>query len=172
MILDRLHETNCIVYGDFLLTSGKASNVYIDIRRATSFPDLLKNMQTLYALKLKPIDFDRILAVPTAGLPIGAVVSLALQKPLIFNRKVQKRHGLQKVIEGCYRPGEKVVIVDDLITTGKSVLEAAEVAEDEGLVVSAIVVLIGRYDFDGVKRLTDRGYRVEHVYRWSDNAFN
>ena len=129
-------------------------------------------MQTLYALKLQSVDFDRILAVPMAGLPIGAAVSLALGKPLIFNRKVQKRHGLQKVIEGCYRPGDKVVIVDDLITTGKSVLEAAETAEAEGLKVSAIVVLIGRYDFDGVENLIKRGYRVEHVYRWRDNAFN
>ena len=172
MILERLHETNCIVYGDFLLTSGKPSKVYIDIRRAASYPDLLKGMQTLYTEIIRPIEFDRLLAVPHAGLPIGAVISLALEKPLLFNRTAKKRYGLQLAIEGSYQRGDKIVIVDDLITTGKSVLQAIALAEDEGLQVEAIVVLIARRDFDGVERLTKEGYRVEYVYEWCNDAFH
>ena len=110
---------------------------------------------------------DRILGVPTAGVPFATVVSQKLGLPLIYYRQARKEHGVRKKIEGILERNDRVLVVDDLITTGESVIEAAEVVRDQGGVVNELVVLLDR-EQGGQQRL--RASRIEpHVlFRISD----
>jgi len=113
---------------------------------------------------------DRILGVPTAGVPFATLVSQKLDIPLIYYRQARKEHGVRKKIEGLLGRNDRVLIVDDLITTGESVIEAAEVVRDQGGVVNELVVLLDR-EQGGPESL--RASRVEpHVLFKISNAVN
>jgi uridine monophosphate synthetase len=87
---------------------------------------------------------DRIAAIPYGGLPIGQAVALSTGKPLLYPRREVKEYGTKKLIEGAYAPGETVVVLDDLITTGGSKIEALTPLQDAGLKVEDVVVLVDR----------------------------
>jgi uridine monophosphate synthetase len=90
------------------------------------------------------LHYDRIAAIPYGGLPIGQAVSLSTGKPLIYPRREAKDYGTKKLIEGAYAAGETVVVLDDLITTGGSKIEALTPLQDSGLKVEDVVVLVDR----------------------------
>lgn len=143
-ILQRLLDTESFKLGAFILKSGATSPFYLDLRRATSDPILLREMARAYAELLRPLRCDRVAGIPVAALPLAAAVSLETGIPLIYPRMTAKGHGTGNAIEGIFRPGERVVLLDDLITTGQSKIEAATVLREAGLVVSDLVVLVER----------------------------
>ncbi len=127
--------------GDFELASGKRSPFYVDAKRAIVRPDIL----ALAASAMAPhIDTDRIAAVELAGIPLAAAASLAVDKPYIMVRKAPKEHGTQKRFEGELLAGETVTFVEDVTTTGGSVLEGISVLEEAGARVLTVVVLVDR----------------------------
>jgi orotate phosphoribosyltransferase len=166
-----LIKNNAIKFGDYTLSSGKKSPYYIDLRQTISSPitmDWIANSLTRIILnEIGKDKIDRILGVPTAGVPFATVVSQKLGLPLIYYRQARKEHGVRKKIEGVVERNDRVLIVDDLITTGESVIEAAEVVRDQGGVVNELVVLLDR-EQGGQQRL--RASRIEpHVlFRISD----
>ena len=93
---------------------------------------------------LAPLRFDRIAAIPYGGLPIGQAVALSTGKPLLYPRREAKDYGTKKLIEGAFNPGETVVVLDDLVTTGGSKIEALTPLLDAGLKVTDVVVLVDR----------------------------
>jgi orotate phosphoribosyltransferase len=143
-----LIKSDAIKFGDYILTSGKRSPYYIDLRLTISSPitmDWIANSLTRITIKEIGRDkIDKILGVPTAGVPFATVVSQKLGIPLIYYRQARKEHGVRKKIEGILERNDRVLIVDDLITTGESVIEAAEVVRDQGGVVNELVVLLDR----------------------------
>ena len=155
----RLFETGCVRFGDFVLHSGAHSPVYIDLRRLVTYPRLLAEVARTYARLLHPLTYDRIAAIPYAGLPIGTAVSLQTGVPLIYPRREAKGYGTKRQIEGEYYAGERVVLLDDLITTGGSKLEALQPLLAEGLIVEDVVVLIDR-EQGGREDLARHGYRL------------
>ena len=160
-----LIKYNAIKFGDYTLTSGKKSPYYIDLRQTISSPitmDWIGNSLTRIIVNEIGRDrIDKILGVPTAGVPFATVVSQKLGIPLIYYRQARKEHGVRKKIEGILDRNDRVLIVDDLITTGESVIEAAEVVRDQGGVVNELVVLLDR-EQGGQQRL--RSCRIEpHV---------
>jgi orotate phosphoribosyltransferase len=160
-----LIKSDAIKFGDYILTSGKRSPYYIDLRLTISSPitmDWIANSLTRITIKEIGRDkIDKILGVPTAGVPFATVVSQKLGIPLIYYRQARKEHGVRKKIEGILERNDRVLIVDDLITTGESVIEAAEVVRDQGGVVNELVVLLDR-EQGGKDRL--RASRIEpHV---------
>jgi orotate phosphoribosyltransferase len=160
-----LIKNNAIKFGDYILTSGKKSPYYIDLRQTISSPitmDWIANSLTRIILNEIGRDkIDKILGVPTAGVPFATVVSQKLGIPLIYYRHARKEHGVRKKIEGILERNDRVLIVDDLITTGESVIEAGEVVRDQGGVVNELVVLLDR-EQGGQQKL--RGSRIEpHV---------
>src|SRR5512139_1163673 len=143
-----LIKYNAIKFGDYILASGKKSPYYIDLRQTISSPitmDWIANAFTRIVLNEIGRDkIDKILGVPTAGVPFATVVSQKLSLPLIYYRQARKEHGVRKKVEGTLERNDRVLIVDDLITTGESVIEAAEVVRDQGGAVNEVVVLLDR----------------------------
>jgi orotate phosphoribosyltransferase len=160
-----LIKNNAIKFGDYILASGKKSPYYIDLRQTISSPitmDWIGNSLTRIIVNEIGRDrIDKILGVPTAGVPFATVISQKLGIPLIYYRQARKEHGVRKKIEGILDRNDRVLIVDDLITTGESVIESAEVVRDQGGVVNELVVLLDR-EQGGQQRL--RSSRIEpHV---------
>jgi orotate phosphoribosyltransferase len=160
-----LIKNSAIKFGDYILTSGKKSPYYIDLRQTISSPitmDWIGNALTRIVInEIGKDKIDKILGVPTAGVPFATVVSQKLAIPLIYYRQARKEHGVRKKIEGILDRNDRVLIIDDLITTGESVIESAEVVRDQGGVVNELVVLLDR-EQGGKERL--RSSRIEpHV---------
>ena len=143
-LADALLEAGCVRFGEFTLKSGLKSPVYLDLRQLVTYPQLLSQVAAAYTAILSKLQFDRLAALPYAALPIGTAVSLQGNWPMIYPRKEVKEYGTRAEIEGFFQPGEQVVVVDDLTTTGGSKFEAIEKLTAAGLQVKDVVVLIDR----------------------------
>lgn len=159
-----LHDLGAVKFGDFTLASGIRSPIYIDLRLLVSRPQVLAEAAAAYAAILAGIPCDRVAGVPYAALPIGTAVAIAADKPLIYPRKEVKAHGLGRQIEGAWTPGERVVVIEDLITSGGSTIQTAETLRAAGLIVEDVIVLIDR-EQGGVEKLAAAGIRAHSVFR-------
>lgn len=159
-----LHSAGCVQFGEFRLHSGEVSPIYIDLRLLVSVPTLLQGTARAMAALLRGLQYDRLAAIPYAALPIGTAVALEMNQPLIYPRREVKAYGTQRAIEGQYTPGERVLVLDDVVTTGKSKLEAIAPLQAAGLRVEHIVVLVDR-EQGGAQQLAAQGYHVHSVLR-------
>jgi len=145
-----LHQNDIIKFGDFTLASGKKSSYYIDLRLVASFPHIFrkmtKNLQKLVSEKTGLDNFDSLVAVPTGGLVIGSALAIETVKPLIYVRDKPKDYGTTKSIEGKIFSGMKVILIDDVVTTGSSVINAIKQLKDAGLSISDVYVIINRLE--------------------------
>lgn len=157
-----LYDIGAVKLGEFKLHSGRSSHIYLDLRILVSYPEALRQVTTAYRSLLDNLTFDLLAATPLAGLPIGTALCLDMDVPLIYPRKSAKSYGTGKSIEGRWQVGQTVVVVDDLVTSGDSILEAIVPLKAAGLHVSDAVVLIDRGQ-GGVKNLADEGYRLHSV---------
>ena len=161
-LAEGLLEAGCVRFGEFTLKSGLKSPIYIDLRQLITYPKLLAEVGRSYLSILAGLDFDRLAALPYAALPIATVVSLQSGWPMIYPRKEIKEYGTKAEIEGIYQPGERVVVIDDLATTGGSKFEAIEKLTAVGLKVQDVVVLIDRQS-GACESLAQAGYRLHAV---------
>lgn len=157
-----LHDIGAVRFGRFELHSGRKSPIYIDLRLLASFPDALREAAAAYRHRLKTLTFDRIAATPLAGLPIGTAICLDMNLPLIYPRKTIKGYGTGKQIEGQWEIGQTAVVVDDLITSGDSLLKGITFLKAAGLRVNEAVVLIDR-EQGGREALQEQGYRLHSL---------
>jgi uridine monophosphate synthetase len=162
----RLFESGCIKFGEFTLRSGLLSPIYIDLRLLVGHPELLDRAASAYLQVLRSLRFDRLAALPYAALPIGTAVSLKGGWPLIYPRKETKDYGTRAQIEGVFHSGERVVVLDDLATTGGTKLEAVDRLRAAGLIVEDIVVLIDRQS-GAEEALSREGYRLRSIFTLS-----
>jgi uridine monophosphate synthetase len=161
-LADSLLEAGCIKFGSFTLKSGLQSPIYIDLRQIISYPKLLADIAQAYLPILSGLQFSRIAGLPYAAIPIATAICLAGNYPMIYPRKEVKTYGTKAEIEGEYREGETIVVIDDLATTGGSKFEAIEKLTGVGLIVKDVVVLIDRQS--GAKEsLAQAGYSMQAV---------
>ena len=157
------YELDIIKFGRFTLKSGIESPFYVDLRPLASDPKILKQLAN-HMLDILPLDnFDLICGVPYAALPMATAMSLESYLPLIIKRKEAKAHGTKKMIEGIYHKGQNCLLVEDVITSGQSLLETIPEIEDQGLKVSDIVVVLDR-EQGGRELLESKGYRVHTLF--------
>jgi len=161
-LAQRLHGLGAVQFGTFTLKDGSTSPVYLDLRLLISDPAVLAYAAQAYARLLTELTFDRIAAIPYAGLPIGTAVALATGQPMIFPRRDVKGYGTGKAIEGRFEAGETAVVVDDVISSGGSKREAIAPLETAGLVVRDVVVLVDRQG-GGREDLAAAGYQLHSV---------
>jgi orotate phosphoribosyltransferase len=161
-----LHQNDIIKFGDFTLASGKNSSYYIDLRLVPSYPHqfrkMIKNLQNLIIEKTGLDNFDSLASVPTGGLVVASALAIEVVKPLIYVRNKPKEHGTTKSIEGKTSAGMKVVMVDDVATTGTSVLNGIKQLKESGLLISDVYVIINRLE-GADKALDDMGVQIHQL---------
>ncbi|MFT7233102.1 MAG: orotate phosphoribosyltransferase, partial [Cyclobacteriaceae bacterium] len=139
-IAKELLKTECIKINlekPYIWASGWKSPIYCDNRLSLSYPEsrtFVKN-SLVKLIKEKYPDAEAIAGVATAGIPQGALVADVLNLPFIYIRSKTKAHGLENQVEGVVKPGQKVVIIEDLVSTGGSSLQAAEAIRASGMEV-------------------------------------
>ena len=161
-----LYKNDVIKFGNFTLASGKDSSYYIDLRLVPSFPHqfrkMIKNLQNLIIEKIGLDDFDSLASVPTGGLVVTSALAIEIVKPLIYVRSKPKEHGTTKSIEGKISTGMKVVMIDDVMTTGTSVLNGIRQLKEAELSISDLYVIINRLE-GADKVLADEGIRIHQL---------
>lgn len=165
LVID-LFDIRCLLFGEFEQASGAVFNYYVDLRQIISDPALFHRVLDCYAQVLKPLQFDRIAGIPYGSLPTATGLSLQLHKPLIYPRKEVKAHGTRRMVEGEFREGETIAVVDDILITGGSVMEGIGKLESSGLNVRDVVVFLdhgGLNDLRAKKRLETHGAKLHAV---------
>lgn len=167
-VLDRI---GALKFGAFKLTSGKMSPYYIDLRIVPSFPDAFQKICDSYVRFVKSEigtdNVERIAGIPVAGIPFASVVSFNLKKPFLYVRKGARLHGRERRIEGIIAPGNRILLIDDLVTTGLSLQKAARAIVAEGGMVTEAVVLIDRQE-GGKEKLARSGLRLHALLSITD----
>jgi len=159
-----MYESQLLKFGEFTLKNGTVSPFYIDLRQAQSFPDTFAAIIDAYSEMLADTDESVFLAgLPEAATPFAAATGYKLHRKLVQPRKVVKDHGTKSSVEGAFAEGDRVVLIDDLINTGESKLEAIDQVEAAGLVIDKFIVLVDR-EQGGPAIIRDAGYTIEAAF--------
>ena len=143
-----LLKSNSLRFGVFTLASGKQSAYYIDLRVLPSFPGYFRlGISALKDIVAEKIGrFDTFASVPTSGLVFGSALAYEMNKPFVYVRKEPKAYGINKMIEGFLEPDSKIIIVDDVATTGTSLSSAVEIIRANSGIVEDVVALVDRHE--------------------------
>ncbi len=168
-----LFKIDAVKFGVFKLSSGKASPYYIDLRVIPSFPDAFREICEFYAENITSQigvkNFDRIAAIPLAGIPFASQIAYNLKKPFLYVRKGIHLHGRERRVEGILVSGDKVLLIDDLLTTGLTLKKAADAVRAEGGVVTEAVVFLDREE-GGKQLLEKNGIKLYSLLKISEVA--
>jgi len=168
-----LFKIDAIKFGVFKLSSGKASPYYIDLRVIPSFPDAFREICDFYAEyitnQIGVKDFDRMAGVPLTGIIFASQVAYNLKKPFIYVRKGVRLHGRERRVEGLLASGDRVLLIDDLVTTGLTLKKATEAVRAEGGVVTDAVVFLDREE-GGNQQLEKNGINLHTLLKISEVA--
>ena len=145
-----LHQNSIIKFGDFTLASGKKSSYYVDLRLVPSYPiefrKMVKYLENEIGQDIGLDNFDSIVSVPTGGLVIASALAIETVKPLIYVRSKPKDYGTSKSVEGKIHDNMKVVMIDDVATTGGSVVNAIKSLKEVNITVKDAYVIVNRME--------------------------
>ena len=148
-LAEALFRIGAVRFGRFTLASGRSSSYYVDLRVVPSDPEAYQLAVAAYLAAVKELgegSFDVIAGVATAGVTISSPLAYLLRKPMVYVRKEENGHGLGKQVEGMARPGWRALVVDDLATTGGSIVSAVGALRNAGCAVDNALVLVDRLE--------------------------
>ena len=164
-MIDKFKEKGIIESGTFHLKSGLISNTYINLKKIISYPDLHLQLCNEIFNKINKEEKILICGTPYGAVPFASYISIKNDIPMIFLRKGQKEYGTNQLIEGEFTEGQKVILIEDVITSGKSVIDAAEKLEGHGLIISQIIAAFSRAEN---KELMYKDIPIEYLYHMND----
>ena len=160
-----LKACGALKFGSFILASGKTSAYYVDVKRAVTRPDLLRTIADVMAPYARSA--DRIAGVELGAVPIAAAVSLASGKPYVIVRRAAKEHGTKLDFEGELNRGERVLFVEDVVTTGGTLRAAIERLREHGARIEDVVAVVDREE-GGSETLGSIGVKLHALLQARD----
>jgi orotate phosphoribosyltransferase len=169
--LRRAIRERAYLEGDFVLRSGRRSSYYLDKYRFSTQPDLLEAIGARIAAKVEDVEPEAArLAAPELGaVPLAAAASLVSRLPFVIVRAEAKEHGTANRIEGVFSAGERVCLVEDVVTTGGAALLAVEALREAGLQCQAAVCVVDRQE-GGADALARAAVRLWPIFTAGDLA--
>ncbi len=164
-LVDALVRTGALRFGAFTLASGRTSPYYVDAKRALTEPEVLRAIANRMAALAREV--DRIAGVELGAVPLAAAVALESGKPYVMVRKQPKEHGTKAGYEGALNRGDRVLFVEDVVTTGGTLVAAIERMREAGAVVEAAVVIVDRRE-GGREALAKIGVRLHSLLTAED----
>ncbi len=164
-VLATLLEAEAVRFGDFTLASGETSDVYVDVKRAWPDPDRLDVLARALAEQVG--ETDRIGGMELGAVPLVVATALRVRKPYVVLRKAAKEHGTRQAFEGEIRPGDRVLLVEDVSTTGGSIARSVEIVRAAGGVVDRALVIVDR-EGGATERLAAIGVRLTALLTFSE----
>ncbi|CAD6201421.1 GSCOCG00000222001-RA-CDS [Cotesia congregata] len=159
-----LFDVGAIKFGEFITKVGLKTPVYIDLRVIISYPKLLNQISNILWKLADDVDkIDQICGVPYTALPIATLISVDSNIPMLIRRKEAKSYGTKKLIEGKFAAGDNTVIIEDVVTSGSSILETVKDLKQESLNVTAALVIMDR-EQGGRKNIEDSGIKMKSLY--------
>lgn len=167
-LIASLYQIGCIQFGEFLLKSGQTSTVYMNLRKIISYPDVMRMVATAMweEIRKNGSPFNLVCGVPYTALPIATCLSLTHNVPMIMRRKEKKDYGTKQSIEGEFQPNQTCLVIEDVITTGGSILETTQDLEAAGLKIHDVIALIDREQ--GGKANLSRKYKAHTILTLSE----
>ena len=161
-----LHQKEIIKFGDFTLASGKSSSYYVDLRLVPSYPHefsmMIKHLENQITEDIGLENFESIVSVPTGGLVIASALAIETVKPLIYVRSKPKDYGTSKSVEGKIYDEMKVVMIDDVATTGGSVVNAIKSLTEVNVPVKDAYVIVDRME-GATESLQELGVKMHSI---------
>jgi len=164
-LIRRVKETSYLE-GDFILRSGKKSKYYMDKYLFETCPDILKALGEEFAKHITD-DMTLIAGAELGGVALAAATAMAADKNWIIVRNSKKGYGTSKMVEGVLRPGDVVLLFEDIATTGGQVIEAAKIITEAGATVERIVCVIDRKQ-GAQENITKAGFAFESIMTKDD----
>ena len=164
-IKHKIIELGCFKQGNFILKSGRFSNYYMDLRPLISYPNLMSGISSLIYNYINMFNNIRVCGLPYAGMPYANTLSILHNIPLLILRKEPKLYGTKNMIEGLYKYGDELVIVDDILTTGSSIIESLE--HFNAFKIKKVIVLVDRME-GGRAKLKELGLDVVSIFTIED----
>jgi orotate phosphoribosyltransferase len=167
ILIDLLNSHQVVKFGTFTLSSGRESSYYVDMKKAITDPQILSQIALMIAEKIQEGKVDKIAGPALGAVPIATAVSIKSGIPMLMIRKAKKDYGTTKLIEGDLKNKDRVIVVEDVTTTGNSLLNAINAINDNGGVVVGAFVAVDREE-GALENLKKNNIKFEPLVTISD----
>jgi orotate phosphoribosyltransferase len=166
-LIKLLKDNEVVKYGKFTLSSGRESEYYVDMKRAITDPEILKKIAEIISKKIDNEKIDRVAGPALGAIPIVTAVSIVSSIPMLMIRKAKKDYGTSELIEGDLNDQDRIIVLEDVTTTGNSLINAIKAILSNGGVVDKAYVIVDRNE-GAIENLKKEGVELEPIVSVND----